>query len=630
MNSFALTPEQNGVVTASCEKKILVTAGPGTGKTHTLIARLQHLAEQGHAMASEVLVLSFSRAAVRVVRDRVRGASEESPEVRFVRAATFDSFATQLLSRFDPDGTWTGAVYDQRIEAATGLLNDHNREEGQEARDFLAGFSHILIDEVQDLVGVRDRFVRAILETASRGDGGWTVFGDPAQAIYNFSLEGQERASGSGALGVWLRERFADQIQNVELLHNHRATGSSARKLVFGLAPFGETLRRSAPDYRALRDDLETLVSTLPALGELKDSLTLQALRAPVKTAILCRNNGQALYLSRLLRSKGVPHHQRRGATERALPLWIAHLLGDWKGTSISLASFEELCAARLPDLSGQPNSCEPQEMFRSLRRFCPGKGRFDVSIEMLGRRMREGNLPDELTDQGEGTLTISTIHRAKGLEFDRVLMVWSRDDWRAESGEEDGFATAEECRVLYVALTRPRQFLLRLPMPDHKGFLWKHKTRERWTRKYSTWKVGDIELRGDDSHALDPAGAFVHRFDVGAAQKHLLGEVRVGDPVTLELQMTRNTEGAPRAFYVIQHEDQPIGITGEAFGGDLYAVLKARPGRKVNWPQTIENLFIEGVDSVAGLPATSQKHGLGPNGLWLRARVSGLGKLGF
>ena len=614
MAEIPLTSEQQGVACADASEKILVTAGPGTGKTHTLLARLEHLSHQGYAMASEVLVLSFSRAAVRVIRERVRQGSEENPDIAFVSAATFDSFATRVLSRVAPDGAWMNLVYDERIEAAIALLESPR---GAEAREIIGNYAHILIDELQDLVGVRDRFVRAILQHAS---GGWTLFGDPAQAIYNFSLDDTARAHGSGALYAWLGAH-AEQMETVELTHNHRANGPSARKLVEDLTPIGSALRGHTTDYSAVRDALETEIVKLSTAGDLKEPTTHGALRAPVASAILCRTNGQALLLSRYLREQAVAHHLRRGATERALPSWIAQVVGDWQGETLARASFEELCAQRLPD-------ADAGELFRTLRRFCPGAGKATVDVAGLGRRMREGNLPDELCEQGAHALTISTIHRAKGLEFDRVLMMWSRDDWRLESEDEtDAFALAEECRTLFVAMTRPRKFLYRLPMLEHRGFLWKHQQSNRWARKYTRWKVGDIEVRGDDSHALEPAGAFVQTFDVLAAQQRLL-EAKIGEAVSLRLQMTRNAEGAPRAFYVIEQAGQPIGVTSETFGAEFYAVLRSNHGRNVKWPQNIESLILEGVDSVAGLAATSLKHGLGPHGIWLRARVSGLGRL--
>ena len=59
-----LTPEQEQIVAAPPEAHVLVTAGPGTGKTHTLVARLERLtADLKDAM----------RAGETVRRDEIRG-----------------------------------------------------------------------------------------------------------------------------------------------------------------------------------------------------------------------------------------------------------------------------------------------------------------------------------------------------------------------------------------------------------------------------------------------------------------------------------------------------------------------------------------------------------------------------
>jgi superfamily I DNA/RNA helicase len=171
-----LSAEQLLVVDASPQAQMLVTAGPGTGKTYTLIARLAHLVQsEGLSPGQEILVLSFSRAAVRLIRDRLVAATGD---VRFVRAVTFDSFATALLSEVQPEGAWAEGSYDDRIRSATRLI-----AEDPEAKDSVGQFRQVLIDEAQDLVGERAEFVKTILLAAI---GGFTVFGDPAQGIYGF------------------------------------------------------------------------------------------------------------------------------------------------------------------------------------------------------------------------------------------------------------------------------------------------------------------------------------------------------------------------------------------------------------------------------------------------------------
>ena len=116
MTETVLTDEQAKVADAPADARLLVTAGPGTGKTHVLVARLLSLIEQGVAPGDGILVLSFSRAAVGEIRRRVAAAGGD---VRYVRARTFDSFATGLLAQLRPEGAWQAGSYDDRIRAAT-------------------------------------------------------------------------------------------------------------------------------------------------------------------------------------------------------------------------------------------------------------------------------------------------------------------------------------------------------------------------------------------------------------------------------------------------------------------------------------------------------------------------------
>src|SRR4051794_10029883 len=83
------TSEQQAVIDSPLSGGTLVLAGPGTGKTFTLIARVDRLlGEGGHP-----LVLSFTRAVVRELHRRLRATG--STDAHYLRPVTFDSFATR-------------------------------------------------------------------------------------------------------------------------------------------------------------------------------------------------------------------------------------------------------------------------------------------------------------------------------------------------------------------------------------------------------------------------------------------------------------------------------------------------------------------------------------------------------
>jgi DNA helicase-2/ATP-dependent DNA helicase PcrA len=62
---------------------------------------------------------------------------------------------------------------------------------------------------------------------------------------------------------------------------------------------------------------------------------------------------------------------------------------------------------------------------------------------------------------RGSGFVTLSTVHSAKGLEWDNVFLIWMTDGWFPSSRFQDEFDDYdEERRLLYVATTRARKDL--------------------------------------------------------------------------------------------------------------------------------------------------------------------------
>jgi superfamily I DNA/RNA helicase len=600
-----LTAEQRAIVERDPADRILVTAAAGTGKTHCLVARLVHLIGQNElSPGSELLVLSFTRGVVREIRQRLAAVDGDA---KFSRVITFDSFATWLLAQVDEGGEWIETGYDGRIEAATARLNDD-----PECRAVLACIRHLFVDEMQDLVGSRAELVKAVLLACPGA--GFTLLGDPAQGIYNYQVEGQARLEGSQRLYSWVRQAFAPRLVELGLTTNHRAETPVARQAL----PFGPLLSGPSPDYRRLRSELDALVASLHQLNSLDDAAAFIT-KHPKPTAILCRNNGQAYILSRHLLRAGVRHRLQRGAAERAIAPWIALVLRDYAqatiGRSVFLARAE--CALKGED----PN---PHDAWALLKRTEGGRGD-TIALGQFAERIRLGNFPDELTEPVAADVIVSTIHRAKGLEFERVIVVPNN----GSAAQADPAEFAEETRIIYVSLTRPRRDLMSLVPPNTYGISLSEKT-DRWVRRYQAWQLCDYELRGSDVHSEDPAGGLLLKgVEPNATQIYIASNVRAGDSVTL-VRKTLATAGHIRAHYAIMHNGNAVGITTESFSDQMYRDLKTSPRRIVNFPVSVEQVHVECVDTVAGTDAAGQRAGLGRSGVWLRVRVAGLGKLKY
>jgi DNA helicase-2/ATP-dependent DNA helicase PcrA len=66
-----------------------------------------------------------------------------------------------------------------------------------------------------------------------------------------------------------------------------------------------------------------------------------------------------------------------------------------------------------------------------------------------------------ESQSRGEGFVTLSTVHSAKGLEWSALFVIWMVDGWFPSSRAWDAFEDLEEeRRLLYVAATRAKQHL--------------------------------------------------------------------------------------------------------------------------------------------------------------------------
>jgi hypothetical protein len=580
----SLTPEQLAVVTAPIDSRQLVNAGPGTGKTHTLTARISHLIEEQDLAPGAVLALSFSRAAVGVLRSRLRSSEDASARVLPV---TFDSMATRILADLEPDGAWTEQSYDGRIEAATARIAD--------VVEFLGDIQHVCIDEVQDLVGVRMQFVCALLQHL---DLGFSLLGDLAQGIYDFTLDDEVAIEmyGAPAFYSWVRSTFADVLAEHTLTVNHRSRTENAR----AASLLGASVVA----------DVEAAGRQLAALLEAAPSVPMSMLTrgpADATTAILCRTNGVAMLVSRTLSEEGIEHVLQRRATDRLIAPWVADLLSAVGGGTISRERFERISA----EWSNPPDVAT---VWGPMRRIARGTGP-TVDLDLFLKRLRTGVVPDELQTNRTTRLTVSTVHRAKGLEFDRVAVVnagWERP--------LDDAAT----KTLFVALTRPRDAVLSVEPPKyHEGL---KKLGNRWSHR--GWQKSHrhgFEVSFDDIDLLSPAGGPELGIGHGDLQSYLRTKVHPGDPVTIRFVRMR-IGSPPTALMHLVHNETPVAVMSDQFAAALGYDLKSA-SRNWNWPPTITGISIDAVRTVVGDPLITNQVGLGPSGAWLAPATAGLGK---
>ncbi|WP_406405465.1 UvrD-helicase domain-containing protein [Streptomyces sp. NBC_00879] len=616
--SPALTAEQKDVVDQPWDARVLVTAGAGAGKTHTLVRRLDALMgnEEEALEAQEILVLSFSRAAVRELRERI---AVHAKEARRVRAQTFDSWAYTLLTSAYPDEEWSNYSFEERIREATAAIIRGAVEASE-----IGAPGHVVIDEVQDLVGDRRDMVETLLDHF-QDSCGFTVVGDGAQAIYGFQVSDPDaRAAETNYFFDWLRNSYADDLVELHLPANFRANSEEARTAL----SLGPTLLHLSSDAtesdrsgEAVHRELRERLLGCPNFGNLDDSYTLDSLRDfPGTCAILCRDNRQALVLSEALFKQGVHHRMQRSLQDRPVPAWVAGLLRRTGSATLSQDRFCEI----LSEAELAP-STDSSRIWRSLRSVARApRGLLDVSA--VRRLVADGRFPDDLAAAEPAPLVVSTVHRAKGLEFDRVIVVEppTMAELRKQHTQVD---PAAEARALYVAMTRPRDDLFRIPAPGTLHIR-RDRTIDRWyVGGWESYIRFGIEAAGQDISREHPPGTDGFEQEAVSVQDYLVSSVRAGDELSLRLQHELPMAADQSPPYTVFHEGTPVGVVSEGFRRALYKSLKISKNWDINWPVEISGFRVDTLESVAGSTASGARAGLGDHGVWIIPRMSGLGR---
>nr|WSY54605.1 UvrD-helicase domain-containing protein [Streptomyces sp. NBC_00886] len=617
LDSPPLTDEQRAVVEQPWDARVLVTAGAGAGKTHTLVRRLDALCgnedPEAALEAAEILVLTFSRAAARELRERITRHGERAHRVR---ARTFDAWAYEVLLQSRPDVEWGTVAFDERIAAAAQAVEKGALEIGDAVPP-----AHVVIDEVQDLLAGRRELVEALLDRYQESCG-FTVVGDAAQSVYGFQIEDlAERADETGRFFDWLRCSYPDDLVELRLTRNFRATTPEARiALAYGL----RLQRLDDPSeaenlYDGLRD---LLLDPANGMGDLDDEFALAGLRdLPDTCAVLTRDNQQALVVSELLHAHGVEHRLRRPLEERPVPYWVAELLRHTEATGLTEDRFSSLLA-EIP----LPYSPDAGALWTVLRRVARGAGRGVLDVDRLRRAVAEGRFPDEGADPETARIVVSTVHRAKGLEFDRVIVLSPPTVADLHKRYKDGLDLPAEARALYVAMTRPRQDLYHVTPPELPHF--KRAGRRHDGRLYlGSWRsydrFGIVAAAGDVSRD-DPPG---HGTDAAATQAYLLDRVRPGQEVVLRRRHDLPMGDSQSPPYVLLHDGREIGEASRRFREGLFQVQKVSRTWDPWWPDEIHGLRIDTLETVTGSIAAGANAGLGDRGVWIAPRITGIGR---
>ena len=411
-----LSQRQRQIIDDKESKYIVVAAGPGSGKTRVLVHKLASLLLMEDVKHEQLLMLTFSRVAATEFKKRL--VELVGNAAHFVDIKTFHSYSFDLLGRH---GSLEEA--DSVVQRAAEMIENGEVEENKIAKSVL------VIDEAQDMSEDDFRLVKALMQRNEEMR--VIAVGDDDQNIYAF------RGSNSAHLCSLITNHDATVY---ELTDNYR----SDRAIV----DYANRFARHIPNR--MKQTPVAAVSKENGMVDTSANFQHSVLNSQSKgSAVLTVTNEQTLQVAHLLRRHG-KHVRLIQSTDGFRFVNLAEVryffkqLGGTENGSVSRAQWDN--AKYLTEKAYATSTC-----LDVLKRFFAD---FEATHNAFYRSdIREFALESSVDDfiaAEENTIFVSTIHKAKGREFDTVHLLLG--------GIQE--MDADMLRAVYVGITRARHNL--------------------------------------------------------------------------------------------------------------------------------------------------------------------------
>ena len=472
--------QQQAVLTI--DRPLLVVAGPGTGKTLTLVRRIAYLAHRGVRpesilavtftnragremkgraeellgdQASEIFIGTIHLLGLRVIRERigsgftVLGREEQAGVLKTIVKVPAKKMLdiAERISRVKNDleppdaglrevlAQYQSALqrrrafdFDDLIRVPIELLQDE-----AVARDYRDRFKHIMVDEYQDINPAQYRLVRLLAGSARTP----CVVGDADQAIYSFR---------GADLGNFLKfEQDFPGAARVNLIENYRSSGAILRAADSVIRNNQKRLRK---DLTATRDA----------------GVPVSVLSVPDDRA-----EGAVIIREIEARMGGTSHEQHRNTGIDRSATGRTHRFSDFGvvyRTNAQARALEQAFAAsgipfQVVGKRGGSQRSEVEEMVAFLKTLASPEDGEETGPDGPDSAEKALLTEADFFDPRADAVTLMTLHMAKGLEFRVVFIAGCEDGLLPCTIMKDGSDSEEERRLFYVGMTRAKEELL-------------------------------------------------------------------------------------------------------------------------------------------------------------------------
>ncbi len=414
-----LSKRQREIIDDKQSKYIVVAAGPGSGKTRVLVHKLASLLLLEDVKHEQLLMLTFSRAAATEFKKRLIGLVDNA--AHYVDIKTFHSYSFDLIGK---QGNLDEAK--DVVRLAAEMIGRGEVEPSKIAKSVL------VIDEAQDMGEDDFRLIQALMQ--KNEEMRVIAVGDDDQNIYAF------RGSDARYMQSLISQNGAKLYEMTDNYRSAKAVVDCANRFVQHIpCRMKHTAIHSATGE-------EGKVKTLRSL--LESETIIQG-----STAILTRTNEETMQVAYELEQRGLHATvaQSMGGFRFGNLAEIRYFLkqlGRDDEISIAKERWEE--AKRRTLLSYSSSACLSviQHFFSDFEATHKVYYRSDLREYIF-----ESNVEDFIAADAQSVF-VSTIHKAKGREFDTVYLLSKIPDNR----------DVNDMRAYYVGLTRAKRNLYLVP----------------------------------------------------------------------------------------------------------------------------------------------------------------------
>jgi len=574
-----LNSQQTLVYEVPINKNIQVIAGPGSGKTHTLILRIARLVQDEKVNPENILVLAYNRAVVIELKDRLTKLFKELGYAKLInrlKVFTFHGFAKYCLGDKTDDlvfDDWT-PEFIKIMNETPGLINQK-----------IGVIKYVFVDEFQDITKERLSLLKFI---AKPEDTNICVIGDPNQSIYGYQREQSNEPMDPKPyydefkkiykpieLNLSINYRsYPEILKEAEKLLSLNTVLFEIPKLEAYLVPESnekyceiEDLAKSKINWK------DKVLEYVKFIGSNKNKYK--------QIAVMFRSNDEVYRAFNILKKEQLENAKIRiqgakGALYKTREFYYSIKYFESKSSLLLendfIEKFEEI---KTKIIKKQPRweedyldilSCLLVEFNKDIEE----NATYDDLIEFIREisykddgqfgKIYQQNIKKIKSNYIDQEIVLTTMHKVKGIEYDAVIIPPSLSDLPVKFGnngipiEKISAFLEEERRLYYVAYTRAKKRLFVLQYSREKA-LTKNEVYN-FSSKFVKTNYGLKIKEGIDKFLIYWSASKYG----GNSFEYIRDRVKIGDEIKV-----KKTEYNGHSFWYVYHNSTVIALLSKS-----------------------------------------------------------------